>query len=305
MLAQVRRDCIHGVIGNSAAASCPMCRQPLLANKLKPVGRDGKVEEGGVVELEAVDVNELELRNMEKAQRAEARMKSDTLMISKLSWLVLKLRQIKDVDATAKVLVFTQFASTLEWLQGELPKKGFQYRTLTGSMSMQARRKALQDFQNDPPTTVFLLSMRSGAVGINLTQANHVVVLEPCLNKALEDQAIGRVHRMGQRREVQVYRVACLGSVEERVLQLHEKKVAGTEKQRRPPCCWWCLPLLLLLLLRRRRRHLLFIVLLSSSSSPAAAPSPSSSSSSSSSSASAVTAPGNEGKMDEDEDEDE
>jgi SNF2 family DNA or RNA helicase len=67
---------------------------------------------------------------------------------------------------------------------------------------MSNRSKALAEFQNDPPTTVFLLSMRAGAVGINLTQANHVFMMDPCLNVALEDQAVGRVHRMGQRREV-------------------------------------------------------------------------------------------------------
>ncbi len=63
-----------------------------------------------------------------------------------------------------------------------------------------------QAFQQDPPTTVFLLSMRSGAVGINLTAASHVFILEPCLNPALEEQAIGRAWRMGQQREVVVKR---------------------------------------------------------------------------------------------------
>lgn len=65
----------------------------------------------------------------------------------------------------------------------------------------------LQAFQRDPPTTVFLLSMRSGAVGINLTAASHVFLLEPCLNPALEEQAIGRAWRMGQKREVVVKRL--------------------------------------------------------------------------------------------------
>lgn len=62
-------------------------------------------------------------------------------------------------------------------------------------------------FQRDPPTTVFLLSVRSGAVGINLTAANHVFLLEPCLNPALEEQAIGRAWRMGQTRQVVVKRL--------------------------------------------------------------------------------------------------
>ena len=62
--------------------------------------------------------------------------------------------------------------------------------------------QAIEAFQKDPPTTVFLLSMRSGSVGINLTSANYVFILEPALNPALEEQAIGRAWRMGQQREV-------------------------------------------------------------------------------------------------------
>ena len=64
--------------------------------------------------------------------------------------------------------------------------------------------QAIEAFQKDPPTTVFLLSMRSGAVGINLTAANHVFLMEPAFNPALEAQAIGRAHRMGQTRPVTV-----------------------------------------------------------------------------------------------------
>jgi hypothetical protein len=154
-------------------------------------------------------------------------------MLSKLSWLVKKLRDLHKEDASAKVLVFSQFNQTLEWLQSELPKRGFQFRTLRGDMSMAARKKALEEFQNDPPTTVFLLSLRAGAVGVNLTQANHVVVMEPCLNTALEDQAIGRVYRMGQTREVHVYRVACANSVEERIIMLQRiRKEAGAEAKK-------------------------------------------------------------------------
>jgi hypothetical protein len=63
-------------------------------------------------------------------------------------------------DVTAKSLVFSQYTSTLKWLQEELPKHGFQFRTLSGDMSMKKRAKALHDFQSDPPTTIFLLSMR-------------------------------------------------------------------------------------------------------------------------------------------------
>ena len=89
---------------------------------------------------------------------------------------------------------------------------------------MSKRAKALRDFQNDPPTTVFLLSMRAGAVGINLTQANRVFIMEPCFSPALEAQAIGRVHRLGQKRNVEIIRLIMKDSVESRIQKMLSKK---------------------------------------------------------------------------------
>ena len=71
-----------------------------------------------------------------------------------------ELERVRDEDPASKSLVFSQYTSTLGWLQKELPKHGFQFRTLSGDMSMKQRAKALHDFQLDPPTTIFLLSMR-------------------------------------------------------------------------------------------------------------------------------------------------
>lgn len=93
---------------------------------------------------------------------------------------------------------------------------------------MKKRAKALHDFQNDPPTTIFLLSMRAGAVGINLTQANRIFLMEPCFNPALEQQAIGRVHRLGQKRSVEITRLIVKNSVESRMMQMLEKKYGKT-----------------------------------------------------------------------------
>jgi len=225
--------CIQSVIANNFRPECPLCRHSITMEELRdpegnplvakiPVVAAGAAAGGGIDIL--AGAGPVLAEELSAADREQGKRKSDTAMISKVSWLVSKLNSIQDSDNTAKILVFSQFSSTLEWLQEELPRRGFEFRTLTGSMTMVQRKTALEAFQNDPPTTVFLLSMRAGAVGINLTQANHVIVLEPCLNKALEDQAIGRVHRMGQKREVHIYKVACLGTVEERILKLQEQQ---------------------------------------------------------------------------------
>ncbi len=76
------------------------------------------------------------------------------------------------VFANFQVLVFSQFQSTLNWLKDKLKENSFDFRTLEGHMTRPQRTKALEDFQNDPPTTIFLLSVRAGAVGINLTQVH-------------------------------------------------------------------------------------------------------------------------------------
>ena len=91
-------------------------------------------------------------------------------------------------------------------------------------------QKAIAAFQHDPPTTVFLLSMRAGAVGINLTAANHVFLLEPALNPALEAQAIGRAWRMGQKRPVTVKRLYVKGSIEERIMRVVADRSRGEEE---------------------------------------------------------------------------
>ncbi len=132
--------------------------------------------------------------------------------------------------SVAKSLVFSQFSSTLQWMQQELPKHGFEFRTLSGNMTMAKRAKALREFQNDPPTTIFLLSLRSGAVGINLTQANRVFLMEPAMNPALEAQAIGRVYRLGQRKPVKIIRMQMKDTFESRLVDVLQKKYGEATK---------------------------------------------------------------------------
>jgi len=153
------------------------------------------------------------------------------MVLSKLKALVEDLRQIQLRDPSVKCLIFSQFTTSIDWLKEGLTTAGFGYRTITGSMPQKQRAKAIDAFQSDPPTTVFLLSMRSGAVGINLTAANVVYMLEPCLDPSLEEQAIGRVHRMGQTRPVTVKRLLVADSVEERVVKVVKDRCRSTAGQ--------------------------------------------------------------------------
>jgi len=147
---------------------------------------------------------------------------------SKFLRLLKELEKIRTEEPGSKCLVFSRFTSTLHCMKQELPKHGFQFRTLSGDMPMSQRAKSLREFQSDPLTTVFLLSLRSGAVGINLTQANHVFLMEPATNPALEAQAIGRVYRLGQRKAVQVIRMYMENSFETRLIGILAKKYSST-----------------------------------------------------------------------------
>ena len=207
------KECIQGVIGvmDESNGPCPICRTDIKIKSLKKA----------LLPKIVVDEGDSPVGDDSKE-----------VFKSKLAKLLEELKRIRDTEPRAKSLVFSQFASTLSWLKEELPKHGFEYKTLAGSMSMSKRAKALRDFQNDPPTTIFLLSMRAGAVGINLTQANRVFLMEPALNPALEAQAIGRVHRLGQTSTVEVLRLVMENSLETRMTALLEEKY-GTKSEAR------------------------------------------------------------------------
>jgi len=222
------RECIFGVLqaarswGGSTSASCPMCRRHVDEGELA-AGCLAKVEPGPQLAARAV--------NGDSSAPCSASVPKVPFE-SKLKALVNELRAMRSHDPTAKALVFSQFMGTIEWLKKRLPAEGFDFRYINGAMSMKRRAKAIADFQGNPSTTVFLLSLRAGAVGINLTAASHVFLLEPALNPALEEQAIGRAWRMGQQRPVVVKCLFVKGTVEENIMKLNKRR-SGDGQQRR------------------------------------------------------------------------
>lgn len=121
-----------------------------------------------------------------------------------------------------KVLVFSQFVKALEELDGYLTEMSVEHVHLYGDTTN--RKACVQAFQNDDHIKVFLISLKAGGVGLNLTAANCVILLDDWWNPAVEDQAFARAHRIGQKREVTVYRLVCKNTVEEKVLRLQQQK---------------------------------------------------------------------------------
>lgn len=114
----------------------------------------------------------------------------------------------------------------LDLVQRPLEAEGIVYERLDGSMSQQARGATLSRFEHDPAARVLLLSLRAGGVGLNLVAAQSVYLLDPWWNPAVEEQAINRVHRIGQVFPVRVKRFLMQHSVEDRILELQKKKAS-------------------------------------------------------------------------------
>ncbi len=151
-----------------------------------------------------------------KLYHPKSRVKS-----SKLEVLRERLESIAEEGYRA--LVFSQFTSLLKLVQEDLEGSGLRIAYLDGSMSAKKREEVVEAFQAGH-YDVFLLSIKAGGVGLNLTAANTVFLLDPWWNPAVEDQATDRAHRIGQKEPVTVYRLVAQGTIEEAIYELHAEK---------------------------------------------------------------------------------
>jgi superfamily II DNA or RNA helicase len=123
-----------------------------------------------------------------------------------------------------KVLIFSQFVQVLKLIKAHCDEEGIGYSYIDGSVNLKSREKAIADFQENNVTDVFLLSLKAGGVALNLTAADYVIIFDPWWNPAVEAQAIDRSHRIGQTKKVMVYRMVVEGTIEEKMLELQERK---------------------------------------------------------------------------------
>jgi superfamily II DNA or RNA helicase len=139
---------------------------------------------------------------------------------AKLETLLEQLREV--LDEGHKALVFSQFTSLLRIVRNRLDSQGVAYQYLDGAT--RDRQTPVERFQNDPGCRLFLVSLKAGGLGLNLTAAEYVFLLDPWWNPAVEMQAIDRAHRIGQTQQVFAYRIIARDTVEEKVLELQKTK---------------------------------------------------------------------------------
>lgn len=144
---------------------------------------------------------------------------SDEGYSSKLDMLM---EQVEDHGAYHKVLIFSQFVSMLDLISEELKAREILHVSLTGKT--RDRETVVRKFQEDAMIRVFLISLKAGGTGLNLTAADHVYLVDPWWNPAVEKQAVDRAHRIGQANQVNAFRLICPDTVEEKILRLQETK---------------------------------------------------------------------------------
>ena len=128
-----------------------------------------------------------------------------------------------------RVLIFSQFTSYLAQVKAVLDRQGMRYLYMDGQTDLEERQGLVAQFQNgDCP--IFIVSLKAGGLGLNLTAANYVILLDPWWNPAIENQAMDRAHRIGQQRNVTVIRLIARHTIEEKILHLHESKQALSDE---------------------------------------------------------------------------
>ena len=135
-------------------------------------------------------------------------------------------REISENIGNHKALVFSQFLGMLALIKEKMKELGIEYAYFDGSTAAADREKAIQYFQTDDNCRVFLISLKAGGVGLNLTAADYVYIVDPWWNPAVEQQAIDRTHRIGQTKNIFAYRMICKDTVEDKILKLQERKRA-------------------------------------------------------------------------------
>ncbi|KMZ72960.1 putative DNA repair helicase rad5,16 [Zostera marina] len=201
------KTCIMKAMKMSNTPRCPLCRRSIgktdifLAPLPPPVEEESKI----LFANNSFDINALS---------------------SKVFTLLKILMRVREQNPATKSVVFSQFGKMLVLLEDPLRAAGFVVAKFDGTMNVKRRSKVIKDFGSNAPRapTILLASLRAAGVGINLTAASRVYFMDPWWNPSVEEQAMDRVHRIGQQNEVKVVRLIVKGSIEEKILELQEKK---------------------------------------------------------------------------------
>lgn len=211
------RGCLHTFLtsdGEFGTKPCPECRQGITESELTAVT--------------VVEQKQREVRLAKKSQLSSSSVADNDSWRdrygSKITTLVEYLEKAHQETDSIKTIVFTQFTGMLDLAEQALQQRQLNCLRYDGDMEYAEQERVLEQFKQDPHETILLMSLKCGACGLNLSHASRVVLLDASWNPFIEEQAIDRVHRIGQTHEVEVVRFIVPGSVEDRILSLQETK---------------------------------------------------------------------------------
>ncbi|KAF1825084.1 uncharacterized protein K489DRAFT_352251 [Dissoconium aciculare CBS 342.82] len=195
--------------------------------KVKKESKDKKKKKKTKPTMTLAELKKLASRNVKARKAYLRRLRKDYVGSAKIDKTMELLESIMADPEGEKILIFSQWTSLLDLLEIPIDDKGFGYRRYDGSMSAKMREDAVDDFKNSSKDVrIMLISLKAGNAGLNLNMASQVIILDPFWNPYIEEQAIDRAHRIGQVRPVKVHRVLIPGTVEDRIIELQEKKRA-------------------------------------------------------------------------------
>ncbi|KAH7030928.1 SNF2 family domain-containing protein [Microdochium trichocladiopsis] len=210
-------------VGNRGHGTCPICQQHvrLQYNELRKSKAEVEHGNGSRGSKSSKSTSDAKVKTMSTytGPHTKTRALVDDLLKTKA------LSEASPDEPPFKSVVFSGWTTHIDLLQIALDGAGIRYTRLDGSMSRLARTAAMDAFRDDPDVHVILVSIMAGGLGLNLTAGNHVYVMEPQYNPAAEAQAVDRVHRLGQKRPVRTVRYIMRNSIEEKMLELQEKKM--------------------------------------------------------------------------------
>ncbi|KAJ1279353.1 hypothetical protein BS78_04G149100 [Paspalum vaginatum] len=189
------RECLLSSWRSAAAGLCPVCRKPMSKQDLITAPTDSRFQ---------IDVDK------------------NWVESSKISALMQELEVLR--SSGSKSIVFSQWTAFLDLLQIPLSRNNFPFVRLDGTLNLQQREKVIKEFSEDKGILVLLMSLKAGGVGINLTAASNAYVMDPWWNPAVEEQAVMRIHRIGQTKTVAIKRFIAKGTVEERMEAVQARK---------------------------------------------------------------------------------
>ncbi|KAL5212909.1 hypothetical protein ABZP36_023756 [Zizania latifolia] len=189
------RECLLSSWRNATAGLCPVCRKSMSKQDLITAPTDNRFQ---------IDVEK------------------NWIESSKICFLLRELEVLR--NSGAKSIIFSQWTAFLDLLQIPLSRQNFSFARLDGTLNLQQREKVIKEFSEDKSILVLLMSLKAGGVGINLTAASNAFVMDPWWNPAVEEQAIMRIHRIGQTKSVSIKRFIVKGTVEERMEAVQARK---------------------------------------------------------------------------------